>query len=78
MFILASTVTGWVSISAFASLVDIPAGITIYGIGIKIWAMIAGIKNYKQIIRKIKKHDKMMLLGKYKLNTIEVFNRFRS
>ena len=40
--------------------------------------MIAGIKNYKQIMRKRKKHDKMMLLGKYKLNTIEVFNRFRS
>ena len=40
--------------------------------------MIAGIKNYKQIIRKMKKHNKMMFLGKYKLNTIEVFNRFRS
>ena len=39
----------------------------------KICAITAGIKTYKSIIKKRKeKHDKTVLLGKYKLNTIEV------
>ena len=48
LLILASTVTGCVSISAFASLVDITVGITSSSIGINICAVIAGIKKYKQ------------------------------
>ena len=45
--------------------------------GLKIYAIAAGIKNYKSIIKKKKmKHDKIVLLGKSKLNSIEVFNRF--
>ena len=39
----------------------------------KICAITAGIKNYKSVIKKKKKkHDKMVLLGKAKLDTMEV------
>ena len=43
-------------------------------IGIKICAVTVGIKKYKSIIKKKKKkkHDKIVLLGKDKLNTVEV------
>ena len=43
---LASTITGYVSISSFASLVGIAKGITSYGIRLKICAITAGIKKY--------------------------------
>ena len=69
--ILAFVVTGFISISAFASLLGIPTGITSSAIGLKIFAIVAGIKNYKSIIKK-KKHDKIVLLAKSKLNSIEV------
>ena len=48
--ILASTITGYVSISAFASLVGILIGITSSAIGIKICAITAGNKKYNSII----------------------------
>ena len=71
--ILASTITGCISISAFASLIGIPIGITSSAIGLKICAIAAGIKKYKSIIKKNKKkHDKIVLLVKSKLNRIEV------
>ena len=42
-------------------------------IKIKIFAITAGIKKYKSIVKKKKKkHDKRVLLRKDKLNTIEV------
>ena len=64
--ILASTITGCISISDFASLVGIP-------IGIMICATTAAIKKYKSIIKKNKKKlDKIVLLAKSKLNSIEV------
>ena len=70
--ILASTITGCISISAFASLIGIPIGITSSAIGLKICAITAGIKKYKSIIKKKKKkHDKIVLLVKYKLNSIK-------
>ena len=73
LIILASMVTGCISISAFASLVYVPVGITSSAVGIKICAITAGIKKHKSIIKKKKKkHDKIVLLGKHKLNTIEV------
>ena len=50
--ILASTITGCVSISAFATLVGIPIGITSSAIRLKISAMTAGIRKYKSIIKK--------------------------
>ena len=72
--ILASTITGCVSISAYAFLVDIPTGITHSAIGLKICAVTAGIKKYTSIIRKKKKkQDKIVLLAESKLNSIEVF-----
>ena len=71
--ILACTVTGCISISIFASLFGIPIGITSSVIGLKTWAITAGIKKYKPIIKKEKKkHDKIVLLEKTKLNSIEV------
>ena len=54
--------TGCVLISALASLVGIPIGITSSTIGLIIYAINAGIKKYKSIIKKKKKkHDKIML-----------------
>ena len=71
--ILGSTIAGCISISAFASSVGIPVGITSSTIGIKICAITAAIKKYKSIIKKKKrKHDKIVLLAKSKLNSIEV------
>ena len=71
--ILGSTITGCVFISAFASLVCIPVRITISAIGLKICTITAGIKKYKSIIKtKKKNHDKIVLLAKSKLNTIDV------
>ena len=62
LLILISTVTGCVSISAFASLIRL-----------KLCEITAGIKKYKSIIKKKKKkHDKIVLLAKSKLNSIEV------
>ena len=67
-----STVTGCVSISAFASLFGIPIGITSSTIGLKV-LITAGIKKCKSIIKKKKKrHDKILLLAKSKLNSVEV------
>ena len=72
-FILASTVTGCISISAFASLIGIPLGIASSVIGLKICAIAAWIKNQKSMIKKNKnKPDKVVLLAKSKLNKIEV------
>ena len=63
--ILASTITGCISISAFASLIGIPIGITSSAIGLKICAITARIKKYKSmIIKKKKKHDKISVFTK--------------
>ena len=67
--ILASTITGCVSISVFASVIGILIGITSSAVGLKICAITAGIKRYKSIIKKKRnKHDKTVLLAKSKLN----------
>ena len=55
LLILASTVTGCVSISVFASLIAALVGITSSAVGIKICAIAAGIKKYKSIFKKKKK-----------------------
>ena len=71
--ILASKITGCISISDFTSLLGIPIGITSSAIGLKLFAITAGIKKYKSIIKKKKnKHDKIVLLAKCKVNSIEV------
>ena len=73
MFILTSTITSCVSIFACTLLVSVPVGITSSAVRITICTTIAGIKKYISIIKKKKKkHDKIVLLGKDKLNTIEV------
>ena len=52
-------------------MIGIPIGITSSGIGLKIFALAAGIKKHKSIIKK-NKHYKIVLLAKSKLNSIEV------
>ena len=72
-FILTSAFNGCISISSFAFLLGIPLGITRSAIGLKICATAGGIIKYKSIIKKKKKrHDKIVLLAKSKLNSIEV------
>ena len=57
---LSCTITEYISISAFASLIAIPIGITSSATGLKFFAVTAGIKKYKSIIKeKKKKHDKI-------------------
>ena len=71
LFILLSTLSGCVSISAFASFTDIfqPSS----AIGLKICVRTAGIKKYEPIIKKKKKkHHRLFQLAKYKLNSVEV------
>ena len=68
-----STITGCVSILAFASLVGISIGITSSTIRLKNCVITAGIKKYKSVIKKKKKKDdKTVLLAKCKLNRTEV------
>ena len=51
-------------------------GIASSAMGWKICAITAVITRYKSIIKKKqKKHDKIVLLGKFKLNRIEVFSK---
>ena len=64
-----STSTGCVSIS---SLYGMLIETTSSAIELKICAIIVGIKTHKSIIKKKKKrHDKVVLLAKTKLNSIE-------
>ena len=63
----------FVSISAFASLVGVPVGIMSSEEGLKVCATTARIKMFKLIIKKKKKkQNKIALLAKIKLNTIEI------
>ena len=71
--ILASTITECISISAFDSLLGIPIVITSSAIGLKVCTTTAGIEKYKSIImKKKKKHDKIVFLAKSELNSIEL------
>ena len=71
--ILAPTIKGFISISAFASLIGILIGITSSAIGLLICAITARIKKYKSIVKKKKKkHDMIVLLAKLKFNSMEV------
>ena len=72
---LASAVTGCVSISGFAFLVDIPILIANSAVGLKICAKTAGIKECQSIIKKKKKkkkYNKIIFLAKIKLNNIKI------
>ena len=53
-------------------MIGIPIGITSFVEGLKISEITAGMKKYKSIIKKKNmKHDKIVLLAKHKLNSIE-------
>ena len=70
--ILIFPVSGRVSISAFA-VAGIHIGITSSEIELTICVITAGIKKYQPIIKKEKKkHDKIALLAKSRLNSVEV------
>ena len=70
LLIVVPTVTGF---STFVLLVCVPLGITSSAVGLNNCVIIAGIKKYKSIIKKKnKEHDKILVLGKDKLNTTEV------
>ena len=71
--ILASAITGCVSVSVSASVVVIPIEIMRSAVGLKICVITAAIKKYKSIIKKKKKkHNKIVLLAKSKWNEIEL------
>ena len=73
LLILVSTVSGCVSISAFAYVVGILLGITSSVLELKICLITAGIKRCRSVIQKKKrKQDKIVLLAKSKLNSIKV------
>ena len=73
LLVLASVVTRCLLMSAFASLLGIPMGITSSTIRLKIFTIATGIKKCKSITKKKKKkHDKIVPLAKNKLNSIEV------
>ena len=56
-------------------MIGILIGITSSAIGLQICAIASGTKKYKSIImKKKKKDDKIVLLAKCKLNSIEVLN----
>ena len=60
LLILASTVTGCLSLSTFPSLVVVYVGITSSVIGIKICAVNAEIKKYKSTVKKKNKNNRLM------------------
>ena len=73
LLILVSLITGYISISSFAILVDIAVGIASTSVGLKLFVIAAEIRKYKSINKEEgKKHDKVLLLVKTKLNSIEV------
>ena len=71
--ILASTMTGCISVSASASLIGISLGISSFVIGLKICAITVGVKKYKSIIqKKKKKHDEIVMLANPISNSMEL------
>ena len=62
-----------VSISAFALLLGVPAGIASSAVGLKICALISGIKEYKSIIKKKEKTRSNSVYGK---NQIKYYRSF--
>ena len=73
VLILASAVTKYASISALASLVGSFVPILSSALELKICSQTAWSKTYKSIIKKkIKRHDRIVLLSKTKLNSMKV------
>ena len=61
--ILASTITRCFFFFSFHSLIGIPIGVTSSALRLNVCAIAAGIKKCKPIIKKKKKHDKIVLLA---------------
>ena len=71
--ISASTITGCILIFSFTSLIGIPIGVMRSAIKLKFLQWLSIINSYKTIIKKKnKKHDRIVLLAKSKLNKIEL------
>ena len=70
--VLVSVLTGCISIFTFASLLGIYIENTSSANRLNFFAITGGIKRFKSIIKKKKKHDKIVWLAKSKLNSIEV------
>ena len=71
--IVTSTINGFITISAFVSLVGVSITIVASAIKIEECLITSGIRKYKSIIKKKKKkHHKVVLLAKPKLNSIDV------
>ena len=69
--IFVSAVSGFASISAFASLFTVLVGIAISAVGMKICALTAWIKNSSQSKKNKKTRNNIVLLAKAKLYIIE-------
>ena len=73
VLVFLSTVSGCVSISAFNSLFGGPEGTLNFAVVQKVSPITAVIKKYKSIIKKKRqKYDKIVLLGKAKLDSTEL------
>ena len=70
--IVISTITGFITVFAFTSLIVISIGIKSSAIGLEIFVITAGLKSLSEEINK--RNDKIVLLAKSKLNSIEGFN----
>ena len=71
--IFISAFSVFVSISDSVLFIGVSAGITNSAVGLKICALISGIKEYKSIImKKRKKQDKIVSIAKITLNAIKV------
>ena len=70
--LLILTATCCVLISVFASLACVSVWITSSAVGLKMFVIAAEIKKYKSVTKKKKKHDNLVVLGKTRLDIIEV------
>ena len=72
LLIVISTITRCVSVSTFACLVGISIGTTSSAIGLKVCVTTSGVKKHNSTIKKKRKtHDKMVMIAKYWLSSIE-------
>ena len=68
-----SVVSGYVSVSVSASLIDVPLNFASSAVGLKTCTLTAAIKKYNSVIKNEReKNNKIVLLVKTKLNTIDV------
>ena len=71
ILIVLSATSGRISIMSFTSIVGLPAGITTASFALVFPLTTGIIKKLLKITRKKKKHNKIIMLAKIKLNSIE-------